>query len=148
MIFFVVVVWWLCFYSLTNCFLSLSLSTLSTLSFASLPQTTTKKVWTAYNDKRHENVLETLRYFSVGRHVGFVCDRCGGTDFVGVRYKCCVCHDFDLCPTCQQKILNGAVSNCRFKYDHRSQKWIMVKNFNDHQMNHKMIQTSAIPNLS
>ena len=132
--------------------LSSSLYSLSTLSLLSLLhhylKQQQKKVWTAYNDKRHENVLETLRYFSVGRHVGFVCDRCGGTDFVGVRYKCCVCHDFDLCPTCQQKILNGAVSNCRFKYDHRSQKWIMVKNFNDHQMNHKMILTSAIPNLS
>ena len=97
--------------------------------------------------QRQENALETLRYFTVGRHVGFVCDRCGGTDFKGVRYKCTVCHDFDLCPVCQEKILNGEVSNCRFKYDHENQKWIMVRGYNNHQRDHNMIETSPIPDL-
>ena len=61
------------------------------------------RVWSAYIDKRDEHALDTLKYFSKGRHVGFVCDRCGDTDFFGIRYKCTVCHDFDLCEKCQTR---------------------------------------------
>ena len=64
-------------------------------------------MWSAYFNKRDENANETLKFFTTGRHVGFVCDRCGDTDFIGIRYKCTVCHDFDLCSVCQMKILNG-----------------------------------------
>ena len=105
------------------------------------------RVYTAYFERRKENALETLKYFSQGRHVGFVCDRCGETDFKGVRYKCTICHDFDLCNNCQAKIEACEASNCRFKFDHTNQKWIMVKNFNDHQLGHNMIETLPIPNL-
>ena len=34
-------------------------------------------------------------------HVGVKCNGCGVTPIVGVRYKCAVCQDFDLCEKCE-----------------------------------------------
>ena len=34
-------------------------------------------------------------------HHGVVCDLCGTTPIVGTRYKCGVCHDYDLCSDCE-----------------------------------------------
>lgn len=36
-------------------------------------------------------------------HVGITCDGCKKWPIVGKRYKCLVCHDFDLCQTCEEK---------------------------------------------
>ena len=36
-------------------------------------------------------------------HRGVVCDRCNSNPLKGERYKCEVCHDFDLCGTCKVK---------------------------------------------
>lgn len=37
-------------------------------------------------------------------HLGFTCDNCGKADFVGIRYHCPVCADYDLCALCERKI--------------------------------------------
>ncbi|ETW09284.1 hypothetical protein H310_01677 [Aphanomyces invadans] len=47
-----------------------------------------------------------LFYPQYDGHAGVVCDHCQDKDFVGVRYKCIHCDDFDLCASC---------------YDHRRQ---------------------------
>ncbi|KAJ8539194.1 hypothetical protein ON010_g12677 [Phytophthora cinnamomi] len=50
--------------------------------------------------KCHEDAIATLRYIMEGRHLGFICDSCGETDFTGARYNCAVCSDYDLCAAC------------------------------------------------
>ncbi|RLN57086.1 hypothetical protein BBJ29_007988 [Phytophthora kernoviae] len=53
--------------------------------------------------KCHEDAFATLRYIMEGRHLGFICDSCGETDFTGARFNCVVCTDYDLCATCNGK---------------------------------------------
>ena len=105
------------------------------------------RVFTAY-EKRNESALATLKHFAVGRHCGFVCDRCGSTDFDGIRYKCETCDDFDLCARCQDSIVNkGKPSDCRYKYSHERKQWIMVKGFNKHRKEHHMRRVVPIPGI-
>lgn len=37
------------------------------------------------------------------QHFGISCDGCGASPLVGRRFKCLVCHNFDLCEACEQK---------------------------------------------
>jgi hypothetical protein len=105
------------------------------------------RVFSAY-EKRHEDAVAALKHFSMGRHCGFVCDRCGGTDFDGVRYKCETCDDFDLCARCQYSIVNqGKPSDCRYKYSHERKQWIMVKGYNEHKKEHHMHRVVPIPGV-
>jgi len=40
-------------------------------------------------------------------HVGVSCDGCGTQNFSGIRYKCSVCPDYDLCESCKKKDIHG-----------------------------------------
>lgn len=55
--------------------------------------------------KCDEDARKTLQYIMEGRHLGFICDSCGQTDFKGVRYNCTICNDYDLCHQCNGTIL-------------------------------------------
>jgi len=37
-------------------------------------------------------------------HKGVVCDGCGASPIIGVRYKCSVCKDFDYCQLCEERL--------------------------------------------
>ena len=37
-------------------------------------------------------------------HEGISCDGCGAKNIVGCRYKCAVCHNFDYCEECEEKL--------------------------------------------
>lgn len=37
------------------------------------------------------------------RHIGVTCDGCHAIDFVGIRYRCTHCRDFDFCDSCHAR---------------------------------------------
>ncbi|KAG3205845.1 hypothetical protein PC128_g1106 [Phytophthora cactorum] len=82
--------------------------------------------------KCHEDALATLRYIMEGRHLGFICDSCGETDFTGARFNCVVCSDYDLCASC------NAAQSCEIshRYANVDGKWQRVYNFKDHTTLH------------
>jgi hypothetical protein len=41
-------------------------------------------------------------------HYGITCDGCGAVPIRGNRFKCTVCHDFDLCQSCESKNVHPA----------------------------------------
>ncbi|KAH7479477.1 hypothetical protein PRIC1_008978 [Phytophthora ramorum] len=84
--------------------------------------------------KCHEDPLATLRYIMDGRHLGFICDSCGETDFTGPRFNCAICSDYDLCAAC------NAAQACEIshRYANVDGKWQRVYNFKDHKTSHTM----------
>nr|CCA14161.1 ubiquitin carboxylterminal hydrolase and/or Fbox protein putative [Albugo laibachii Nc14] len=52
--------------------------------------------------KCHQNARRTLEYIMEARQLGFACDKCGESDFLGPRYNCSVCHDYDKCQACSE----------------------------------------------
>ena len=42
------------------------------------------------------------------RHEGVSCDICGSQPIVGVRFKCLVCKDYDLCSSCVKKRMHNS----------------------------------------
>ncbi|OWZ24198.1 Ubiquitin carboxyl-terminal hydrolase and/or F-box protein [Phytophthora megakarya] len=84
--------------------------------------------------KCHEDALATLRYIMAGRHLGFICDSCGETDFTGARFNCAICSDYDLCAAC------NAAQSCEIshRYANVDGKWQRVYNFKDHKPLHTM----------
>ncbi|KAK1947919.1 Ubiquitin carboxyl-terminal hydrolase 12 [Phytophthora citrophthora] len=83
--------------------------------------------------KCHEDALATLRYIMEGRHLGFICDSCGETDFSGARFNCAVCSDYDLCAAC-----NAQSCETSHRYANVDGKWQRVYNFKDHKTLHSM----------
>lgn len=46
-------------------------------------------------------------------HEGVSCDLCRKSNFRGLRYKCLICYDYDLCPTCYESGLTSSRhTNC------------------------------------
>jgi len=50
----------------------------------------------AHNNSAHSSAFAAV-------HRGVTCDECGAHPITGVRYKCTVRHDFDLCATCEAR---------------------------------------------
>jgi len=42
------------------------------------------------------------------QHLGVCCDGCGQNPICGMRYKCSVCEDYDLCSKCEEKDIHPA----------------------------------------
>lgn len=84
--------------------------------------------------KCHEDALATLRYIMEGRHLGFICDSCGETDFTGARFNCAVCTDYDLCASCHA----AQSREISHRYANVDGKWKRVYDFKDHKGCHTM----------
>lgn len=56
----------------------------------------------------------------LSRVAGVSCDACSKGSFVGKRYKCLICYDFDLCADCYDNNAEGS-SNGRHDSSHPMQ---------------------------
>lgn len=52
-------------------------------------------------------------------HAHITCDECGTSPIVGIRYKCVVCPDFDVCQKCEAKSTH-AHPFLKIKYLHQT----------------------------
>lgn len=59
-----------------------------------------RRIPDVFFDRAHQDPIETLRYIMAGRNLGCCCDQCGAPDFIGSRYHCRSCSDYDLCGIC------------------------------------------------
>lgn len=50
---------------------------------------------------------EGFEFIPERTHEGVTCDGCGKSNFVGIRHKCNICYDYDLCDEC---FVNGITS--------------------------------------
>jgi hypothetical protein len=41
---------------------------------------------------------------TLNTHSTVACDGCGVHPIIGVRYKCCVCKNFDYCEVCEERL--------------------------------------------
>lgn len=37
-------------------------------------------------------------------HKSVACDGCGVSPIIGIRYKCCICKNFDFCEICEERL--------------------------------------------
>ena len=76
---------------------------------------------------------KTLAYIMEGRHLGFICDSCGETDFQGARFHCKSCNDYDLCSVCE-----STLKKVSHRYANIEGKWQRLYDFTDHNSMHRM----------
>ena len=80
-----------------------------------LPQNAMKEIESWKNiivegtKKYSEKVIENLKKINFEKkeqvvHSRYICDGCGMSPIVGIRYKCAVCPDFDFCEKCEAKM--------------------------------------------
>ena len=80
-----------------------------------LPQNAMKEIESWKNiivegtKKYSEKVIENLKKINFEKkepvvHYRYICDGCGMSPIVGIRYKCAVCSDFDFCEKCEAKM--------------------------------------------
>lgn len=85
--------------------------------------------------KCHQDAKKTLHYVMKGRHLGFICDSCGETDFQGARFNCTECNDYDLCAKC-----HGEASHSTHRYANIEGKWQRLYDFTEHSAHHQMLE--------
>jgi len=73
----------------------------------------------------------TLRFVLQGRHLDFICDMCGTTNFKGPRLKCRACDNFDLCYKCHH-----SADPPTHRYLFRDGKWHLERNYSSHTFEH------------
>jgi len=57
---------------------------------------------TGQHDERHPLIKMNMPKKTEAVHHRVICDGCNASPIVGPRFKCTVCHDFDLCAKCEQ----------------------------------------------
>ena len=58
------------------------------------------------NDKHSGRQVDESLELNKSVHSHYYCDHCGADPIIGVRYKCSVCPDFDICERCERTILH------------------------------------------
>jgi hypothetical protein len=83
---------------------------------------------------KFNNARELLHYMITNQNMGYCCDSCGYLDFPGNRYKCTICHNFDLCQDCFKQ---GQTLDYHFESVGNG-KWVKIKDGHIHDKSHKV----------
>merc|ERR1712048_123408 len=70
-----------------------------------------------YGNKKQKNRISFGGPLDMSRHESVSCDNCLQTNFEGIRYKCLICYDYDLCEKCHSRGLTTG----RHRSDHPMQ---------------------------
>ena len=54
---------------------------------------------TQLQDRLQKHSKEECKF----EHTSVNCDICKTKPIIGIRYKCCICHNFEICDACEQK---------------------------------------------
>lgn len=88
---------------------------------------------------QRKSLSAAIEYLREERHIGYCCDGCGRMDFTGMRHKCTVCHDYDLCEECRS---HASPFPYRYSLQSATRKWVRSAPFLEHETGHMMM---AIP---
>ena len=60
-------------------------------------------------------------------HENYVCDGCDMNPIVGVRYKCSVCQNYDLCENCEAKDVHQQHPLVKIKKPEQAPKYVQAE---------------------
>jgi len=100
------------------------------------------RAFNLYRFKMNEDPVKTMAYILSGRHVGYCCDGCGKTDFMGPRYHCDTCDDYDLCSSCH----DHKKDSWSFRYQLTpNNQFVRIQNKDDpHTIHHTMTTVTPL----
>lgn len=82
--------------------------------------------------KIHTNSETVKEKSNIHKHV--ICDICNENPITGIRYKCSVCHDYDLCENCELNFREKKHPNHAFIKIYDSECKFQFLNDNDHYL--------------
>ena len=84
----------------------------------------------------HEDPVEAFRYVMAGRNIDYCCDQCGTPDFIGLRYHCHVCDNYDLCESCAH---STRILPHRYSAGLIQGRFYRIRGFHEHTREHKLM---------
>lgn len=84
----------------------------------------------------NEDPVEAFRYVMAGRNIDYCCDQCGTPDFIGLRYHCHVCDNYDLCEACAH---STRILPHRYSAGLIQGRFYRIRDFHEHTREHRLM---------